>query len=195
MGSLTVHSYKRWANKQAYNFSNPNTELNVAHNFQLALLPNNTEFSNLYDRYMITMVVVKIRLINNMDSQTMPNLATGGNPDNIYPRVWYCPDFDDNNTETVLELKERSGVKMRVLKPDRDLTIKIKPAVNIQTYRTAVSTGYAPAWKQWIDIAQPDVPHYGVKWAMEIGGFVPIASYPYSVVVETLYYFKCKDVR
>lgn len=193
--SLNVHSFRRWAGQAAYNFASPNVELDVTHNFQIGNIVNPTEFSSLYDRYMITGVLVRIRLINNPDAAQFPNLTTGGNPGNIYPRLWYCPDYDDNATETVSELKERSRTKMRVMHPDRDIKIFVRPAVNAQLYRTAVTTGYSPKWKQWVDFAQTDVPHYGLKWAAEIAGFSPVASYPYSFTVNFCYYFKCKDTR
>jgi hypothetical protein len=170
--------------------------------FSLSDMPGVAEFEALYDRYMLTAVVVRFRIVNNPDSVVALN-NNGDNPltttrwgsTNWFPRLFYCPDYDDNNAETLSALRERAKTKMKVLKPNSYFKAVIKPACTVQTYYTTVSAGYAPKWKQWIDMSQSSVPHYGLKWVLDCSGVDPNDTYPFKLEIEKQYYFKCKDVR
>jgi len=123
------------------------------------------------------------------------NNVLQGNHTNWYPKLWYCADYDDNTAETLSELKERAKTKCVVLRPNKIIKIVVKPAVTVQTYRTATSTGYAPTWNQWIDMANRDVPHYGLKFVVDCCGQDPLDTYPFKLEIDRQYYFTCKDVR
>lgn len=194
--SLNCHSFRRWGTVERYDCTGSAT--NGAMVFSLADMPGVAEFEALYDRYMLTCVVVRFRIINNPDATFITNCnpaAAFGNPTNWFPRLFYCPDYDDNNAETLSALRERAKTKMKVLKPNSYFKAVIKPACTVQTYYTTVSAGYAPKWKQWIDMSQSSVPHYGLKWVLDCSGVDPNDSYPFKLEIEKQYYFKCKDVR
>ena len=166
--------------------------------FQLNQVRGYADFADLYDRYMITCVVVKFRLINNPDATWVINGPTAGalaNPSNWFPKLYYCPDYDDSSSETLNQLKERAQTKLKILRPNQFVTVVVKPAVTIQTYATATSTGYAPKWRQWIDMAQQDIPHYGLKYVVDCSGLDPNDTYPFKIEIERKYYIACKDVR
>ena len=161
-----------------------------------------SEFTSLYDRYMITGVKIRIRLINNPNATlglnnlaAAPSTTVNWNATNWFPRLYYCKDYDDDTAETVAALKERSKTKMFIMQPNRYYTMFIKPAVTMQTYRTTTTTGYAPKWNNWIDMAQTNVPHYGLKYALDTSSQDPNDSYPFRFEFEKVYYFKCKDLR
>ena len=190
------HTFKRYAVTQTFNYTNGSgTEYDNAMSFQLSDIINLSEFTNLYDRFRIKYVVVKFSVINVPESYWAPVSATAVNALSIYPRLWYCPDYDDVTATTINDLKQRPQTKMRYLKPNRTVNIIVRPAVNGQAYRTAISTAYTPMWKTWIDMGQNDTPHYGLKYAIDLQSFTPLPACPVSVVVERCYYFECKDVR
>ena len=167
--------------------------------FSLNQVRGYADFADLYDRYMITCVVVKFRLVNNPNASMKLNFNSGSDPNyatgtNWYPKLYYCPDYDDSTSETLNQLKERAQTKLKILRPNSFVTVVVKPAVTIQTYATATTTGYAPKWRQWIDMAQQDIPHYGLKYVVDCT-IDPNDSYPYKIEIERKYYIACKDVR
>lgn len=169
--------------------------------FKLSDLPGVIEFSDLYDRYKLTTVVVRFRLVNNPDATMFLNKGNTADPQqnfnatNWFPRLFYCKDYDDSTAESLGALRERSKTKMVVLKPNKYHKVVIKPAVTVQTYRTPTTTGYSPSWNQWIDMAQNNVPYYGLKYVVDCSGIDPNDANPFKLEIEKQYFFTCKDVR
>lgn len=191
--SRNCHAFKRWGNVERYDCS---AAANLgAMVFSLSDIVGYAEFEALYDRYMITCVVLRFRIINNPNATWPLNTGTANNATNWFPRLFYCPDYDDNSAESVATLRERSGTKMKILKPNQYIKVVVKPACTIQTYYTTTGAGYAPKWKQWIDMGQSGVPHYGLKWAVDCSNVDPSDTYPFKFEIEKQYYFKCKDVK
>lgn len=88
----------------------------------------------------------------------------------LCPRLWYAIDFDDAQATTLDELKERSNCKCINLKADRNFyVIKLNPRVLTMLYQSPASTAYATKKSKGlrIDIANPGVPHYGIKFIAE----------------------------
>lgn len=195
VGNRNVHSFRRYAADTRVNTTGTTSSHSIEYLFQNIINPN--DFADLYDRYMITCVVHKFRLVNNPDAAFKHNneAAQVWNTSNFFPKLWYCPDYDDSSTETLQELQQRSKTKCMVLQPNKQYKIVVKPAVTIQTYRTTTTTGYAPKWKQWIDMGQRDVPHYGLKFVVDCSAQDPVDTQPFIVEYTTQYFFTCKDVR
>jgi hypothetical protein len=139
------------------------------------------------------MVVLKVQLVNNPDAVYEINSGTTLNCDTIYPRLWYAPDYNDDTNISLDNMKELGGVKSQILQPNTSITIVIKPAILGQTYCTTTTTGYAPKWNTWIDCANHDVPHYGIKMAIDHQGYTLVS--PYKIHIEPKYYISCKDTR
>lgn len=192
-----VHAFRRSCNSITEDVTG--LGLSGALTFKLSDTINYSEFDVLYDRYMITMVVVKVRIVNNPDAtwalNTNPSGGVGNNTTNWFPRLFYCKDYDDSTAETLPQLRERAKTKMVVLKPNMYHKIVIRPSVLVQSYYTSLSTGYVPKWNQWVDMGQNGLPHYGLKYNLDCSGINPSDSYPFKLEWETTYYFKCKDVR
>lgn len=197
--SRNMHSFKRFAADTRVNTTGTTSSHAIEYLFQNIINPN--DFADLYDRYMITCVVHKFRLVNNPNAFSQPSTgvnfsnSTGTNATNWYPKLWYCPDYDDSTTETLQELQQRAKTKCMVLQPNKQYKVVVKPAVTVQTYRTTTTTGYAPKWKQWVDMGQRDVPHYGLKFVVDTSAQDPLDAQPFIVEYTTQYFFKCKDVR
>lgn len=191
--SRNEHSFRRMCTSSVVDVAA--TEYDFAGEFKFSDITGAAEYSALYDRYMLTTVVLKIRIVNNPDATWKVNEGTVQNGTNWFPRLFSCPDYDDAVAETLTQLRERARTKMVVLRPNMYAKFVIKPACSVQTYRTALSDGYSPKWGQWLDMNQTDVPHYGMKFAMDMSGIDPSDTLPFKLEIEKTYYFKCKDVR
>lgn len=187
------HSFRRWC--AAENIDLTGQAYTAGMEFKMSDLPGNLEFGDLYDRYKITTVVLRFRIVNNPDAIRTTMSNTDWNSSNVFPRLFYCKDYDDSSAESLGALRERSKTKMVVLKPNKYHKIVIKPAVTIQTYRTPTTTGYSPSWNQWIDMAQNNVPYYGLKYVVDMSTLDPADTQPYKLEIEKQYFFTCKDVR
>lgn len=159
-----------------------NPYLNV-YSFNLAQLPGVTDFSNLFDRYMITHVQLRFYLKIDPSAQTAATAT--------YPKLYTVKEYDDSSTPTTLDqLREHNKCQVRVLFPNRPVIVNIKPAVLSEVYRGVATTSYTPKWKQWIDMENRDVPHYGLKWGID-----DFTNTNYKLDIEGKMWFACKDQR
>lgn len=190
--STNIHCFKRWTPSVTTTCSGSTSESALV--FTFGDMINYSDFTSLYDRYRIDYVVVRAQLRNNPSAISVLG-TSGGNATgaNYYPKLWYCPDYDDGEQETLDALKQRSKTKCAVLQPNKVIKFVVKPAILNQTYRTSVTTGYAPKWGQWIDMAQTNVPHYGLKYVIDALGLDPANDF--TVQFEFMYHITCKDVR
>ena len=166
--------------------------------FSMDDLPNKTEFTTLFDSYMITGVMIQIKMLNVPDSIYPTNITpvSGFQLNNFYPTIWYSPDHDDNGTITLAAIKEYAKVRHKVLRPNQELSIMLRPTTLQQIYRSAVTTGYAEnRRRQWLDIAATDIPHYGCKFVIDFEGLTPTSSDSFKFKVNAKYFFACKSVR
>lgn len=166
------------------------TPLYKGYSFQLGDVSNISEFSNLFDRYMITGVKFQIIFSQNVAQQTSATVPTV--PLGLW-RVYSTFDVDDANTPSSLSyLLERQYLKVQ--RCDKDYTRYIRPRVAPLLYLTGSTFNPSVAAKpMWIDLADSGTtPHYGLKF-----GFLPppfdTASLLHMTILVT-YYFKCRDV-
>lgn len=150
--------------------------------YQLSHLAQVSDFSNLFDQYRINKVVTKFWLRIDPGAQAAATAS--------YPKIFYVYDNDDTGLLSQNEMRERAGMRIRVLHPNRPVTCVSKPAVLSEVYRSAVATTYSPKWKQWIDMSTTDVPHYGLKFNID-----DLTNTNYKVDVETIIYFSCRHTR
>lgn len=194
--AISQHVYSRYGTDPSM-VDVTSTEYDFAETMQFGNIKAYTEFTALYDRYRITCVQLQITLINNPNATWPLNGGPAGadhNGTNWYPKFWYCRDYDDDTPITLADMRERSNVKNFILRPNKEYKINVRPAILNQTYRTLTTTGYSPHWKQWIDMVDTNVPHYGLKWVVDTQGLNPDDTYPFKIRVERKYFFTCKDV-
>lgn len=165
--------------------------------FKLSDLPNVTEFTTLFDSYMITGVMMQIKMISNPYSAYPVNGSSSSatiNSNNFFPTIWYVADHDDNTTLSLAQIKEYDKVRHKVLRPNQETNIMLRPTTLQQLYRSSVTTGYAEnRRRQWLDIGATDIPHYGIKSVIDFEGLTPVGSFEFKINFK--YYFKCKNVR
>lgn len=136
------------------------TQQNFAWTFSLGQTLGYTELTSLFDRYKITKVQLKFFL------KTSPDAQTGSVA--VYPRMWWCPDYDDNGTENIDTLRQRKQTRSTMLKPNRPITINVRPATLTMLYNGA-TTAYGSLRNRWCDCTYTNIPHYGLKLAIEDG--------------------------
>lgn len=151
--------------------------------FRFADIQNHTEFSALFDQYRLNMIIVRFYLKIDPSAQ-VSGAAT-------FPKLYYRADYDDANTPSGLpELRESNRTVIKVMNPNYPVTIKIKPAVASALFQSLATTAYSAKWKQWVDILNSSVPHYGLKYAID-----DLTNSNYRVDIEHIYYFSMRDQR
>lgn len=124
--------------------------------FRLVDIPNYTEFTNLFDMYRIDAVKITF----------MPrgNSAEVGTNQGLV-KFFSVIDYDDITTPTAInDLLQYENLKVTNTAKNHSRTIRPKLAKAM--YQTAIGTAYG-AGTGWVDCANPTVPHYGLKWALQ----------------------------
>lgn len=157
--------------------------------FSLAQVPSYTEFTSLYDQYKIS--AVKVKIVPRYNVSAFDNIQSAAATPYI-PQVFTAIDYDDSGVSTVSDLLQYQNCKMtrgnvihqRYLKPR---------CRNILQNLNGTASARAP-FRGWIDSADPEVIHYGLKWAIPPFATGPIEqTTKFDVVVE--YYLAMKNVR
>lgn len=160
-----------------------------ASTFNLAHLPNYTEFTSLFDRYRITHIQVQFFLKYSPDSGAAD--PAGNQQNATHPILYLVKDYDDSTVPGGINaLREHAKVQMRIMDPNKVIKFNIKPSTLSETYRSAVATTYSPQWKNWIDMAHPDTPYYGLKFGAE-----NFFGQNQTIQMRATYWFECKDTR
>lgn len=154
--------------------------------FTLNDLPQNQEFSNLFDLYKICGVKMKFVFDKN-DALS----ATGAG--SSLPTLYFIRDQDDGTVPAnINEMIQYESCKMKRL--DKPCTFYVKPKISQMVYETAVTTAYAtPKRNPWLDCANNDVAHYGCKWAIDFN--TAFGTSIGRLAIFMTYYIACKDVR
>lgn len=178
-----VHSFRQTAASLNLQGNAAYAPYLAASSFPLAGVAQVASFQALFDQYKISHIQLRFMLRVDPSAQTAATAT--------YPRLYYARDYNDLNLPASLnELREYSKCKIVHLKPDRTTVVNLKPAVLQEMYKSAVTTGYSPKWKQWISMADTTVPHYGLKWGVDL-----FTNTNYWLDVETVYWFQCKNVK
>lgn len=119
------------------------------------------ELTALYDLYRICKAVIIITPLAN--SSDVTNLST---PLRQEPFYWVRDYNDDSKPASINELFEYSDMHTEVL-PGKQIRILLYPKCLRMLYESAIATSYeaVPSSRVWISTSDPNVPHYGLKWA------------------------------
>lgn len=156
-----------------------------------------SDFTSLFDQYMIKKVTYTFQLVNVPEANLATNTSLGAPVQNItnwYPKVWYIADPDGGTTDTLNSIRERQGVKCRILQPNKVVRISFTPKVRVLTYQIGEVSGYA-AKSCKIDLSDVAVPHYGMSCVFDTNGIDPDNTYPFKIAVERKLTFSCYGVR
>lgn len=163
----------------------------VAFSFSLGQLTQATTFSKLFDSYRITGVSIKMIPATNFNTgSTNPTI-----------RAWSYIDLDDATAPaTIDEVTQRSNARdtWLVAGRQRNHTTYLRPRWQGSAYQSATSTGYSLGnRKDWLDCANPDIPHYAAKYFFETTNNVtPLGlSTAVNVLFTMTYYIQFKGLR
>lgn len=161
-------------------------DFSIANDFQLTYLPNVTEFTALFDAYRINLVTVRFDWSRN-------DASSAGGVVNA-PIMYNVLDKDDNNSLAALsDALQYGNCQTHNFATSSTYIRSFVPCVAAATYRSAVSTAYSRKSRQWVDVAQVDVPHYGMKYWVNIAGTPTLDCG--TIVGTVTVNFSCKDTR
>lgn len=187
------HTFSRCLASDTYTLSALEFPVNRVYKFNEILSIG--EFTTLFENYRINRIMVKIQLVTNPNATYVTNAGGSiGNYSNWFPRLWYAIDPDGGVDETIASMKERQGIKCRILQPNKTINLSFKPKCRCLSYKTSTAEGFTPKNIK-LDMVDTDVPHYGLSMVFDALGVNPNDTYPFSINVETKYTFTCSGVR
>lgn len=181
----SVYSYKRSIYTQSFAVASGAGNA-IAYAGLLSTVPNQTEFTTLYDQYMIKKIVFKL-IPRGMDWPTVQGGTT-----NVGFNIHSAIDYDDANAPTgPNDLVQYQSY--RCTPANKILTRVWVPKTqggtvnNVGTIVAANNKAY-----QWIDVAQTNIPHFGLKLYIDPTNSASQAM-PFDAVIT--YYMSFKGVR
>lgn len=154
--------------------------------FELNQPVNAAEFIAIADQYKILNTFIKIQSPYNVAQ------APGGTATPL-PYLEYIVDNDDNAVPNALSFREKMGVKTKYFTSSRpSVWLGVRPKVQMLAYQTGTSNGYTtPKANPWIDCADLNVPHYGIKGVLR-NVWIPAVTNgsPFTFDVSTKVIFK-----
>lgn len=149
--------------------------------FCIADLPDVTDYSNLFDQYRINWINVKVwNMETNSPVSYQASAGTSGTFTQQFANSCICHsvlDYDDAtpfaaSEAGLLQMMERQGYRSKRFSPNGILlnrTWKPRHLEVISSDLTTGTTGRALAPRgQWLDFNQTTIPHFGLKWIIEM---------------------------
>lgn len=194
-----VHSFKRTFRVTdligSYNAATAvTTPISAALSFSLSQLPGVTEFTNLYDQYKINGISLKIQPLL---TEGISSVVSGTTNAWGFPKLSTVLDFDDSvNPATELVMLQYGSLKQTGAFKEHKRFFKPKTRVAALDAGGAITANTVSA-ARWLDVANPDVPHYGLKiyHPGPIASGSPLVSSSIAYSVYATVYFQCKNTR
>lgn len=163
--------------------------------FSLDQIYNSTAYQKLFEYYKIDKVIVTLRYKAALNPH-QDNITTATQSVNeTNPVIWFKVDHNDITSQTLAEMKASTRTKeMQFTNNKPKIQIVLKPAILNEAYKSSLPGGstYIPKWGQYLTMADPTVPHYGLK--MYATGSAAASSSSYgSIIVTKQIYFTCKN--
>lgn len=128
-----------------------------AYNFTLDVLPNFSEWVNLYDSYKINMIVLRIEPTFTEVNMTNPQLLNT-------KMIRVVHDFDDSTLLTNENDYFEYG-NMKSYPANKPFKVILYPKVAAEIFRSIIATSYEQRKSPWLDLSPngATIPHYGIK--------------------------------
>jgi len=172
-----------------------NLSTNYTKHFQLSDIAQANSYKELFDDYVLNKVVAEIRYDYKITSfNTGSAVYQPTNP--VYPMLLIKTDHNDAATgETWETMKESERSRLVQLKPGEKISHILKPAIQIEAYKTALAVGYAPKWGQQLRTIDDTVPHYGLKIQVQTSPVDLTNSNFGEINIMYKYYFTMKNAE
>ncbi len=158
--SSTTHLVKRKVFLGTSTLAAGTNENFLAFSFQLSDLPNYSEYTSLYDQYML----VKVDLMF-VPSTT---LSFQGTPYDCNTTMFLLNDFDDDSVPTTLDTLLQSGRthQTQLTRNGSAVRWSVRPRIS-SALATGGGTGaIVNTSAKWLDAGGPSVKHFGLKMAI-----------------------------
>jgi hypothetical protein len=165
---------------------NSATILNVAIGTQLSDFAGYSSYAAIYDQYRIKEVLIRFKSRNNAVSVFNTASPNGG-----VPTAYIVRDLDDATAlSTPSEALEYDTV--HTFNGEEDCVVRYDPAVTPAVYSGGAFSGYGvtKSDSMWLDMANVNIPHYGIK--VSIGGLTSstTSSWCWDVTAEAIVEFQ-----
>lgn len=132
-----------------------------AKSFSLDDIAQQQSYKELFDSFIIHKVVAEIRY--DMFPQLYQS-TSGYQPMNtVYPLLLIKNDHNDVTGEMYSAMLESQKSRQIQLRPGKTIKHVLKPAVQVEAYKTALSSAYQPKWNCELRSLDSSTPHYGLK--------------------------------
>lgn len=193
--ALKTHNFVERCQPQELIVANESSAVGLFRNFSLSQCLQVAHYQALFEYYKINKVVVEFRY-KGAETPAYTTINGTGTTNNeiineINPVLYFKVDHNDVNADTLAVMKESLRTREHQLSNNKpNFTITLKPAVQAEAYKTAISTAYRPKWGQWLSTLDDTVPHYGLKvYAVAGAGNAPTMG---KIEVQTKIYFSAK---
>lgn len=161
-------------------------ETTLSLTFDLTQCNNYANWTALYDQYRINSVYLSLKpQRSELITQDVNDIAPNQTFTNI-PSYAIVADYDDTAIINYQDVKERHGARWNLA--TKSMKMKVYPKKLMQIYN-GLTTAYMPAAPGYLDCTYNNVPHYGVKVAMEVAQ--PTGQY--GIEIEHTYYVTFKN--
>lgn len=154
--------------------------------FKLSNVLQNSDFTNMYDRYKINAIKLKIIPLSSQASV---------NGQGLLPTMVYHTDYDDAETPTSdADVRVKQGAKE--VRLDKPVSIFFRPKIADAILGASAGTAYSvPKKAPYINMAYNTVPHYGLKMYFRNVNLSASTTTSTNTCfrVETTYYLSCRD--
>lgn len=174
--------------------SQASSATNLSAEFSLNQLPGYSEFTNLYDQYKITKIVVKLIPMMNVNN-VQPYDGTSAGLSLLNPGlIGSVLDFDDaTNLANLTDYLQYQNWRSQPAISSRTHVRVFKPTVKgLDLNAGGSSVASSVGRSGWLDCAASAVPHYGVKVYMDPYYHV---NAPQTWQLMTTMYVRFKNVR
>lgn len=193
--ALQPHNFVERCQPQELIVANESSAVGLFRNFSLSQCLQVAHYQALFEYYKINKVVVEFRY-KGAETPAFTTINGTGTQNNeiineINPVLYFKVDHNDVAADSLATLKESMRTREHQLSSNKpNFTITLKPAIQAEAYKTAITTGYMPKWGQWLSTSDDVIPHYGLKvYAVAGAGNSPNMG---KIEVQTKIYFSCK---
>ncbi|AXQ66166.1 MAG: capsid protein [Cressdnaviricota sp.] len=134
-------------------------------------VPNTAELQAMYDTYQLAQVEIRMYLGANDSKTGLDDTGIAGavnyNSNWPLPIVGYAPDTDDAANTSITQLQQYSTYKQLQPIAGKPLVTRIVPACAGGVWNGPVRSGYTRLTRQDVNVANPGVPHYGLKMCVD----------------------------
>lgn len=151
----------------------------LGYKFKLNDVPDYQEFTNLFDLYQISKIVMQFRFATNFQVWTQRR-----------PTMYIVHDYNDATAySTYNAFLETANCKLKQF--GKDFNVVLYPKVAMQSYAN-LTTAYTQAKSGWIPSIYYDLEHYGIKICIPTTG-ASAGTQLYWIHVK--YWIKCKEPK